>query len=272
MHSTCSDGERSPLELVELAISHGLTHMSITDHDTISAYATAGDLAKAAGIQLISGLEFNTSGSQGELHILGYGMDVTHVELLSYCKWRENVRKEWSQKIVKKLIGLSYSINWEDCFERANGAVIVRTHIADELVEKGYFETSTEAFNSLLKIGKPAFVERAPFTTKNAIDLIHKCGGLAFIAHPGIYSFPWSVEMLVEEGIDGIEAFYSKHDADETSKWLERAEHYELFVSVGSDFHGENSRNPRMIGTVPYDASLVHSWLDRVSHKEVKVN
>lgn len=272
MHSTCSDGERTPVELVERAIQQGLTHMSITDHDAISAYAEAEEYAQSAGIELITGLEFNTFGPQGEIHILGYGIDLTNEKLLSYCKWRKEERKGWSQKIVKKLHHLSYSIEWENCFARANGAIIVRTHIADELVDKGYFDSSPEAFDTLLKMGSPAFVERAQFTTKDAIDLIHQCGGIAIVAHPGIYSFDWSLETLIEEGLDGIEAFYSKHEPEHTAYWLQQAKQYHLLVSVGSDFHGETSRNPMMIGSVDYDPVLVHPWVMELAQKGVSIS
>lgn len=271
MHSICSDGERTPIELVELAIQQGLTHMSITDHDAISAYAEAEKYAKTVGIELIPGMEFNTFGPQGEIHILGYGMDVNNERLLTYCKWRKEERKSWSQQIVHKLHDLSYSIQWEDCFARANGAIIVRTHIADELVDKGYFNSSKEAFNSLLQMGRPGYVKRAQFTTKDAIDLIHHCGGIAVVAHPGIYPFKWSLETLIAEGIDGIEAFYSKHELDQTAYWLQQAEHYQLLVSVGSDFHGETSRNPMMIGSVAYERSIVHPWVEALVQRGVNI-
>jgi len=270
MHSVCSDGERSPGELVELAARKGLTHIAITDHDTVSAYSEL-DRMEVDGVELISGLEFNTTGPNGEIHILGYGIDLENEQIVSYCNWRQEERKRWSREIVKKLRSLSYVLDWEDCIARAGGGVIVRTHIADELVGKGYFRTSQEAFDSLLRMGRPAFIERAQFTTKEAIDLIHHAGGLAFIAHPGIYSFEWSLDVLVQEGIDGIEAFYAKHAPVQTDYWAEQAKSRGLLVSVGSDFHGETSRNPMMIGSVDYKSELVHPWVEDLIRKGIGV-
>lgn len=271
MHTTCSDGERSPSELVDLAVQQGLTHIAITDHDTVLAYAELKKYKKVSEVELITGLEFNTFGANGEIHILGYGIDICNEQVVSYCDWRQQERKRWSEQIVEKLHDLSYFIEWEDCFARAGGGVIVRTHIADELVEKGYFQTSGEAFDTLLRSGCPAYIERAQFTTKDAIDLIHHAGGLAFIAHPGIYSFEWSLDVLVQEGIDGIEAYYAKHDSVQTDYWAGQARNNNLLVSVGSDFHGETSRNPWMIGSVNYEAAHVHPWVEELMKKGMSV-
>ena len=264
MHSICSDGERSPAELIELAMENRLTVLSITDHDSISGYEEAKVKAKELGIQLINGIEINTMGPNGELHILGYGVDLANGALNAYCDWRKKERISWSLEIVRKLNELHYKIQWENCYDRATGGVIVRTHIADELVACGYFQSSEEAFHSLLTTKQPAYVARESFTSKEAIDLIHSSGGLAFLAHPGIYTFPWSLDTLVEESIDGIEVFYAKHDKKQTKEWFDRATHHNLYMSVGSDFHGETSRNPRMIGTVPYNGNAVHAWVEKL--------
>lgn len=269
MHSICSDGERSPAELVELAAENQLSVISITDHDTVAAYEKAEERAKELGIELIHGIEINTIGPNGELHILGYGIDLANEALNAYCDWRQKERKSWSLQIVKKLCELGYSVKWGNCYDRASGGVIVRTHIGDELVEQGYFQSSEEAFHALLAKGQPAYIEREPFTSKEAIDLIHASGGLAFLAHPGIYDFSWSLDALIGESIDGIEVFYAKHDREQTKEWLVKAVQHNLYMSVGSDFHGETSRNPRMVGTVPYDEIAVHSWAEKILKQEV---
>ncbi|MCB1136437.1 MAG: PHP domain-containing protein, partial [Chlamydiia bacterium] len=59
-HSTCSDGTDSPEALVQLAVDAGLSGLSITDHDTVAAYATAGPLAETLGLRLLPGCEFST--------------------------------------------------------------------------------------------------------------------------------------------------------------------------------------------------------------------
>lgn len=272
MHSTCSDGERSPEEVIELAANNGLSHISITDHDTVAAYEVAERKAKEAGIQLIPGIEVSALSDHGELHILGYGLDLSNTELKRYSKWRTHGRVHWSKQIVKRLNELSYSIRWEDCMERVVGTGISRTHIAAELVAKGYFRTINEVFSKLLSYGKPAYIERPQLSTKGAIDLIHRCGGYAFIAHPEIYDFSWSFHSLVQEGIDGVEAYYSKNCRETTAYWVKQAQEHRLLTSVGSDFHGETSRNPQMIGSVSYDVADVHQWIGHLQPQQLFVS
>ncbi|WP_141432297.1 PHP domain-containing protein [Bacillus sp. 03113] len=189
MHTTCSDGELTPKEILHMASQNGVSIMSITDHDDITAFQEAKSEANKMNITLIPGIELNTNGPNGELHILGFAFHPDHPKLLQYISWRKQERVRWSKQIVLKLQELGYEVEWENCFKRAAGGVIVRTHIADELVAHGYFISSKKAFNTLLVKGQAAFVERSPFSSLDAIRLIHQCGGKAFIAHPGIYPF-----------------------------------------------------------------------------------
>ncbi|MCM3714021.1 PHP domain-containing protein [Halalkalibacter oceani] len=268
MHSTHSDGELSPAQLVEEAASLGVSVLSITDHDAVSAYFTAKETAEALGLRLISGIECNTDGEQGELHILGYAFDPAHQRMADYVSWRQGERMKWSKAIVQVLQKLGYRIDWENCRERAGNDVIVRTHIADELVARGYFNESGQAYQALLTKGAPAFIEREGLTAAEAIALIHEAGGKAFLAHPGIYRWEWSLAALVEQGLDGIEVYYSQHDEAATVYWNDMADHYRLFKSCGSDFHGYSSRSPFPPGSVACQKEELMTWLEKVKTKE----
>ncbi|WP_445486834.1 PHP domain-containing protein [Niallia sp. 03133] len=268
MHTTCSDGELSPEELVFLARQKSVNIMAITDHDEIAGYWSAKNNAERCGISLIPGIEINTSGPNGELHILGYGINFDHPKLQQYIIWRKQERKRWSRQIVEKLRELGYNIEWENCFKRAEGGVIVRTHIAEELASNQYFSNAKEAYDALLIKGKAAFVERSPFSSLDAIELIHLCGGKAFIAHPSLYTFSWSLEVLVKEGIDGIEAYYFTHDQEATEYWLNQAKHHQLLISAGSDFHGKSRREK--VGSVDCDPKLILPWLESIRKVDVR--
>ncbi|MGJ9384230.1 PHP domain-containing protein [Salipaludibacillus sp. CF4.18] len=135
MHSTHSDGEMKPEELLYEALKNGVSVMSITDHDEISGYIEAIGIARRLGMALIPAIEFNTDGPQGELHILGYGMNPYYKKLIEYTTWRKDERLLWAEKIVAKLNELGYNIEWEDCLKRVTGNVIVRTHIAVAFID-----------------------------------------------------------------------------------------------------------------------------------------
>ncbi|WP_421663442.1 PHP domain-containing protein [Lysinibacillus telephonicus] len=270
MHTTCSDGEMTPGEILQLGIDQQLEIMSIADHDSLDAYFELAKNPLQISPKMLVGMEFNTDGPNGELHILGFGLDPTYPALKQYCEFRKNERINWSKSIVQKLQQLGFSIKWENCFQRAKGGIIVRTHIADELVAIGAFPTAKHAYETLLIKGAPAYIERAGKTSKGAIDLIHEAGGLAFLAHPGIYSFNFEFENILKEGIDGIEVFYALHKKQTMNYWYEVAKQHDLYMSVGSDFHGFTSKNPQMIGSVPFEEEELMKWIPQLLEKKVQ--
>ncbi|ALC80283.1 MULTISPECIES: PHP domain-containing protein [Bacillus] len=249
IHSVFSDGHWTPEEIIADAQKKKLTDIAITDHDAIQGYQEAKKLAPS-NLNLISGIELNTDGVYGELHILGYNFDPEHPSMLGHISWRSQERKDWGKKIVDRLNELGYTISFDKCLDRVGKGVLVRTHIAEELAAAGYFPNWKEAHQALLKKGKPGFVERSPFSAVNAIDLIHEAGGEAFLAHPGIYIKPFSLEELVAAGLDGIEVWHPKHSSADVEYWEKQAERFGMTVSGGSDFHGPVSRNPFPIGSV----------------------
>lgn len=263
MHTNCSDGELSPKELVQLIVQQGLRYFSISDHDTLAAYEMV-QLFVPSGATCIPAMEFNTDGPNGELHILGYGLDVENQTLQQYCEMRRNERWLWAEKIVERLHSLGYAIDLKAVQQRAAGGIIVRTHIADELVAMGAFTTRELAFETVLKKGAPAFISRKGVTSAEAIQMIHDAGGLAVLAHPGIYQFPFDIDTVVQEGIDGIEVYYALHSPAETEKWKQVAQHYSIYMTVGSDFHGHTSKNPKLPGTVPYQEEVVNQFLQTI--------
>lgn len=269
MHTTCSDGEMTPEELLKLGIEQKLDYLSICDHDSLDAYEQLENSPLLSSTNLIVGMEFNTDGPNGELHILGYGFNPHHPAVQGYCEFRKNERIRWSKAIVERLQQLGYPIEWENCLARAKGGIIVRTHISDELCAMGVFETSKEAYDALLAKGAPAYVERAGKTSKEAIELIHEVGGIAFLAHPGIYKFEFDYKEVLKEGIDGIEVFYALHDEETTQHWYNIAKQHNLYMSVGSDFHGFTSKNPQMIGSVPFEQEELMKWIPQVTNKKV---
>lgn len=249
IHSIYSDGFWTPREIVEDSIKKGLEIIAITDHDVLTGYEEALSYSKDA-LKVIPGIELNTDGPQGELHILGYQFDPQHPKLKDHVSWRVEDRVQWGKRIVEKLRNLGYDISFQNCLARVGNGVLVRTHIADELVSAGYFQNSKDAYEQLLKKGKAAFEERGSFSAEDAIKLIHKAGGLAFLAHPGIYKHEFQLQQLIDYGLDGIEVYHSKHSDKEQNYWGRMAEAFNLLVSGGSDFHGPESRNPFPIGSV----------------------
>ncbi|WP_231710839.1 PHP domain-containing protein [Gracilibacillus suaedae] len=265
IHSTFSDGELTPEQIIAEAENNHVSTIAITDHDEIGGYIQIKKLAKGKAINVISGIELNTDGPDGELHILGYHVDQTSSRLLNHIEWRKRERQEWATKIVNQLRKIGYQIDIEQCMQKTTGDIIVRTHIAEVLVDNGYFSTAQRAYQELLVKGKAGFVPRATFTATQAIALIHDAGGTAYLAHPGIYPKKPDISRLMDAGLDGMEVFHSKHSLETTRYWEAIASEHSLWQSGGSDYHGPNSRNPYPIGSVELSPVCLKQWLSEVN-------
>lgn len=58
-HTTASDGQYTPAELVELAKRRGLDLLAVTDHDTIAGVGEAQQAGSAQGVTVIRGVELS---------------------------------------------------------------------------------------------------------------------------------------------------------------------------------------------------------------------
>jgi predicted metal-dependent phosphoesterase TrpH len=152
-------------------------------------------------------------------------------------------RKRRNPKILAKLAELGISIELEEVAAKAGGKTVGRPHIAEVMVEKGYVADFQEAFEKYLAHHKPAYVGRRRIAAEEGIALIHGAGGLAFLAHPGVYALPprileSMVFKLARVGLDGVEVYYADHLPTDTAFLRRVVDEYDLLASGGTDFHG----------------------------------
>ncbi|MGC9384645.1 MAG: PHP domain-containing protein [Kosmotogaceae bacterium] len=191
------------------------------------------------------------------LHILGYGVDINNKELNSTLKELQNYRLNRNKHMVENMNNLGFEISLEELQKKAGGNLIGRPHFAQLMLEKGYVDSYQEAFDKYLKKGAPLYMNKKRLDPEKAIELISKSGGIPVLAHPyqtklnddDLHSL---IKELVLYGLKGIEAFYSKHSEEMTRKYLKFAEEFDLFVTAGSDFHGDNKPEIQLGMQVPY--------------------
>ena len=237
-HSTASDGELTPAELVGLAIERGLDVIALTDHDSCDGIEAMLDAARGTSLEVIPGVELSADVPQSEVHILGYWMDwrAPHFQTM-LAKFRDG-RYGRAEKMTKKLAALGAPISFERVKEIAGDAAIGRPHIAQALLEAGHISTLVEAFDKYIGRNGPAYVERFRLTPEDAVTLILQAGGIPVLAHPREVTH-W-IAPLVKVGLIGLEVHYGLYD-DETRAELARlARQYGLIATGGSDFHGLN--------------------------------
>ena len=179
------------------------------------------------------------------LHILGYGIDINNEKLNSTLKELQDYRLNRNKRMLENMNNLGFEITLEELKKKSGGDLIGRPHFAQLMLEKGYVDSYQEAFDKYLKKGAPLYMNKKRLDPDEAIELILKSGGVPVLAHPYQTRLNYDdlhslIKELVSYGLKGIEAFYSQHTKEMTKKYLEFANEFDLFVTAGSDFHGDN--------------------------------
>ena len=251
-HTTASDGSLSPTALVQHAHEVGLAALAVTDHDTISGLQEAEAEAQRLGLDFLPGVELSVEDKDGRFHLLGYGFDPQFPELAEKLLALRRSRAARNTQMADKMAALGLPVTMDDVRDAARkhaedgeeAEVIARPHFAQALIAKGIVGSVSEAFDKYLASGKPLYQAKEVLTPADAIALLHRAGGVAVMAHPGLVALSKPalaarVTSLAEDaGMDGIEAYYSQHSPAETAFFLDLAREHNLLVTGGSDFHG----------------------------------
>ena len=236
-HTHFSDGQLSPADLVELAVSRQLVALAITDHDTVDGIAPA---LEAAGdrIDIVPGIEISSLLEGQDLHILGYFLDAASPDLQCRLGRFRDERRDRARAILDRLRQLGAEVDDESVFAAAGPGVVGRPHVAQALVRAGHVPSVDVAFQRYLGPRGEAFVPRPAFPSEEAIATIRAAGGVAVLAHPGSALPVLQVERLHEAGLTGIEVWHPQHNMATQRRWKETADRLGLVPSGGSDFHG----------------------------------
>lgn len=260
VHSNASDGTSTPQELIDEALSIGLSGIAITDHDTSDGLQAAEDYITKHHLALdfIPGVEMNTEVEGNEVHILGYYIDYQNPRLNERLAEIREQRQLRAVNMVKKLNDLGLIINFADVIRQAGTDLIARPHVARALIEAGYCKDIQDAFTKYIGKGKPAYVNRYKFTPQEAIMLIKQAGGIPVLAHPGLIGNQDLLPGIIEMGIAGLEVFYPEHNDEQIEKYLMIAKEHHLLITGGSDYHGFNRSESRsMLGAAGIERGLV---------------
>jgi predicted metal-dependent phosphoesterase TrpH len=249
IHSLFSDGTFTPEEIAFRGRTHGLSLLALTDHDTLEGCPRMEAACHAQGIEFLPGAELTAEVDGNELHLLAYCMDQHHEELLVELARFQEVRQNRIREMVAKLNALGIPLDPEAVFRLANCRSPGRPHVGRALVEAGICPTQDEAFERFLKRNRPAWVPKFKMSAVETIQLIHRSGGVAVLAHPGLNRSDDVIPGLVAAGLDGIECYHTKHSNSTTQHYVALAEQYRLLVTGGSDCHGMNKGRP-LLGTI----------------------
>jgi len=248
-HTTASDGTDTPFELVNKALSAGITTLAITDHDTTSGWSQAIQALRAP-LSLVLGAEISTLTAEGiSVHMLGLLFDGENPEMQEMLADSRDNRLPRMRKMIELLAADGIAITMDDVISAAPiGATVGRPHLADALVKNGVVATRDEAFLELLHNDSKYYVTHAAPTPESAITCINRAGGVAVIAHPfasrrGETISVSTFKSLVDAGLHGIEVNHRDHSAEERRHLTQIADELGLIKTGSSDYHGNGKLN-----------------------------
>lgn len=268
MHSTYSDGEFTPAELVQIARKNGVSILSLTDHDTFEGVGELVEAAKAAGIDAFPGIEITTRYRDFNIHLLAYFKSEASIDpelaekVAEMTEKRENRMRELVDRINTVVPDrFKGKILYENVKKSAEG-VLARPHLAREMVRLGIVPTTGQAFEKYLVEYN---VERNNLDCRTAIGLIRRSGGIPVIAHPGerTYSLynpqkgrdyndvPVQLAELKSFGLMGMECVYPYHEKiGKVDYYTGLAKEFGLIATGSRDFHGFTTyQKPSYLGT-----------------------
>jgi predicted metal-dependent phosphoesterase TrpH len=252
VHTTASDGQCAPEQVVEMARALGLRAIAITDHETTLGVRPAQEAAAGTGMDVVPGVEISTDSAMGELHVLGYFIEPDGNGLEGRLRTLREGRLRRARRMVEKLAAMGLPLPWTRVRDLAEGESVGRPHVARAMLEMGYVASTDEAFARYIGTHGPAYVSRTRVATVEAILMIRQARGVPVLAHP--LQATGIVPDLVKAGLQGIEAHYPGYSREEV-RYLEGIAHrYRLIATGGSDFHGPDVL-PVELGaaTVPFE-------------------
>lgn len=256
IHSIYSDGELTPLQILDICNTKGIKTLSITDHDNLKGTKEAISENPYNNINVIPGIELSAHYPKGQLHILGYGVSLNNKDLNKITSdiMQDNVNRI---KSLVKLLYDYYKISFNDkdleaVFSKEGN--IGRPEIAKLCVKYGYADNVQHAFKYLFSPLKNKLTQKIKLSDLECIEYIKNAGGISSLAHSitlrkSDYDLDSYFKLLKSYGLDAIEVYHSDHTTEYSKKLVKLADKYEFLQSGGSDYHGPIVKPDIKIGT-----------------------
>lgn len=253
MHSTYSDGNLTPEEIVRHARRAGLQAIALTDHDTVLGLPAAMEEGRTAGVEIVPGIELSTHSDHWDIHILGYFIDPQDDELNRQLDRFREERIKRAERMVKRLNHRGIGVTMEMVMAEAGHGSVGRPHVADAMVKAGLADSVNQVFRDYIGYNGIAYEAKFEVAPEAGIELIHQAGGVAFLAHPSLQMPEKAVLRMIQGGLDGIELDHPYVSEAARSHYRRMVVQYGLLESGGSDCHGRS--DPPLIGRygIPYE-------------------
>lgn len=254
-HTTFSDGEYTPHEVINQARDKNIGTIAITDHDNIDALKDI-NYSEFNDITIIPGVELSAKVSHGRMHILGYLIDYYNKELNNFLDTMHTNSINKLKNIVAYLryIGIIFKEEELNAIynKRSN---IGRPDIANLLIKHGYAENIKDAFDKyLIEAFDKTRINNVGYNYEQVLNIIAKSNGISILAHPSSLElnheeFEDLLKDMIRCGLMGLEVFHPNVSLDDREYYMDMVNKYKLLYSVGSDYHGEKVKSDISLGS-----------------------
>jgi predicted metal-dependent phosphoesterase TrpH len=254
--------------LIAEAVSANLEALGITDHDTLAGYDAALPLARAAGLDLVCGIELSTKLRGRSVHLLGYFFHQPPSQAFRDWLWEMQMsRRDRNERLAAKLSSMGMEVSLAEVEARGK-SLAGRPHFAQVMVEKGYVKDTRQAFDDYLDESAKAYVDRKEPTFREGVQRIVESGGMPSLPHPvrvprNGEPFESLIEEMLDAGLQALEVYHSDHSPDDERFFEAQARRYGLKISGGSDFHGALKPHIKL-GTGAGNLHVPREVLDRL--------
>lgn len=268
LHTTYSDGTWVPDQLLNYLKGENFSLAAITDHDRVDTVVTLQNLAIQKQMPLIIATEMTTSWRDAVTDILCYGFDPKKTALNELAQDVQRRQQENTTEVFQNLCLKGYiDTDTQDIAKSESLLKILAKPNAQQphdlfALLKQHSDKIPEA--TLLKAMEEAGFSLATNNIMAVVDAAHRDGAVCLVAHPGrsdgfmTYDGDLLDQLRQEVPIDGLEAYYPAHTAQQIDIYLEYARKHQLLISAGSDSHGPQKE------PIKYSAHLSRTLLERL--------
>jgi predicted metal-dependent phosphoesterase TrpH len=238
VHTTASDGDYTPSQVVALARRERLKAVAVTDHDTLAGVGPAVDAA-GGGLEVIPGVELSAELGGRELHILGYFVRPDDRRLVEHLATVCDRRRERFRAFVARLAeaGAVFPDGMAE-LEAERSTSLGRRHLAGMLVRTGAARSRYGAFQRFLLPITPDVPASHLTPAAEVIRLVRDAGGVCSLAHPPEGDEEALLSGLRGLGLTAVEAAFPAAAVTRTGRLRGLARKLGLAVTGGSDCHG----------------------------------
>lgn len=286
MHTIYSDGDKTVEQVLKMCEERKLEYISITDHNTCKQYEDDAFHNNIFMGKIIKGVEMNATFKNKKIEVLGYKIKESQIiEEWSQKFFSEKILKEQQEEEKRKLLDIcnKKGLIYDESKIEKNIPVTdyITIYIYKELmrheenyeilgefskslnifIRKGLMNPDSEYYIGSDNTLKPQY--------KDVINVIHKAGGLVFLAHPFEYRFDDTIdfidELRKEKELDGIECFHPSADEDKMIMLAKYAKRNNLYISGGSDYHGKKKPDIEVgigRGNLNISKEVIEEWIN----------